>query len=232
MKRLAALMLALLASSAFALDPIWNMHYTFGPDSRHATKFGAGAGIRSDFSNNILVPVNLIGSVSKDFEIGGKLDVFSYDEMDHTQLTFDVGGRYYLNPTNFLEVDGYFGLNRNNASAVVATYGFEKFIAKSFSSFYELRAGFLNGVTGEDGYAKFSTCMIPTLYFGKSFRTMIEIVMSESIGNIQDDFMIDVIPKFELSFGSIRIRLDIDIGIMQEKNNDQKTVALYIMTAL
>lgn len=232
MKRLVALLLALLASSAFALDPIWNMHYTFGPDSKHTTKFNLGAGVKSYFNNNILIPVNFIGSVSKDFEIGGKLDVYTYDEMKHSQLTFDVGGKYYLNSTSFLEVDGYFGLNRNNASAVVATYGFEKFIAKNFSSFYELRAGFLDGVTGEDGYVKFSSSMIPTLYFGKPFRTMIEIIMSESAGNLQDDFMIDIIPKFELSLGSIRLRLDFDLGIMQEKNNDQKTIALYAMMAL
>ncbi len=232
MKRLAALLLALLVSSAFALDPIWNMHYTIGQDPHEAPKFGVGAGILSDYGDKILVPVNIIGSVSKDFDLGAKLDINTYDNMDHSQISVDVGGRYRFSPGKFIELDGYFGLNRNNGSAVIVTYAFEQYIAKCFSNFYELRAGFLDGVTGEDGYVKFSTGMTPTLHFGKAFRTFLEIVMSESAGNLQDDFMIDIIPKFELSFGSVRVRLDFDIGIMQEKNNDQKTIALYVMTAL
>ena len=232
MKRLAALLFAILAVKAFALDPIWRMHYTFGPDSKPAPKYGVGAGVSSDFSDNYLVPVSILGSVSNEFDIGVKLDAFTYDEMDHTQISVDAGGRYRLSSGQFIELDGYFGLNRNNGSAIVITYASEQFIAKSFSNFYEIRAGFLDGVTGEDGYVKFATGMTPTLYFSKMFRTMIEVTMSESIGNLRDDFMIDILPKFELEFSRFRVRLDFDIGIMQEKNNDQKTIALYVMTAL
>ena len=49
---------------------------------------------------------------------------------------------------------------------------------------------------------------------------------------MSDDFMIDIIPKLEVALGAARVRLDFDIGVMQEKNNDQKTIALYVMTAL
>jgi hypothetical protein len=56
--------------------------------------------------------------------------------------------------------------------------------------------------------------------------------MSGSIGNLTDDFMIDIIPKLELSLGPARVRLDFDIGIMQKKNNDVQTIALYVISAL
>lgn len=232
MRKVFIALLAILAINTFALDHIWDMRYTFGLDSKHAPKFAAGIGLKSDFNDNVLFPINILGAVSKDFDIGAKFDILTYDKMDHTQMTFDIGGRYYLTKSNFFEADGYFGLNRNNASAVVITYAFEKYIAKCFSNFYEIRAGFLDGVTGEDGYVKFSTATMPTLHFGKSFRTMIEINMSGSAGYLKDDFMIDIIPKFELSLGSARIRLDYDIGVMQEKNNDTRSIALYVMTAL
>jgi hypothetical protein len=232
MKRFAALLIAAFAINAFALDHIWDMHYTFGPDSRPAPKFGAGVGLRSEFGSNVLFPVNMLGSVSKDFDIGAKMDIFTYDRMEHSMMSIDIGGRYRLNPGKFIEIDGYFGLNRNNGSAIVATYAFEQYVAKSFSSFYELRAGFLDGVTGQDGYVKIATSMIPTLHFGKAFRIMTEISMSGSAGNLQDDFMIDIIPKLELSLGATRVRLDFDIGVMQEDNNDQKSIGLYVMTAL
>ena len=74
--------------------------------------------------------------------------------------------------------------------------------------------------------------MTPTLYFGKTFRIMTEIIASGSIGYLKDDFMVDIIPKLELALGSARVRLDFDIGVMQDNNNDQKTIGLYVMTAL
>lgn len=231
MKRL-SLLLLLLAINVFALDPMWDMRYTFGPDSRPSPKLGFGIGARSDFGDDMLFPINIVSSITRDFDIGAKLDLNSYDEMDHIRASADLGGRYRFNPTMYIELDGYFGLNRNNASAVVFTYGHEQFIAKCFSNLYELRAGFLDGATGEDGYAKFAAGMTPTLYFGKVFQLRIEIITSASAGHLTDDFMIDIIPKMELDVGPARIRLDFDIGTMQEKNNDQKTVALYLMTAL
>jgi len=36
----------------------------------------------------------------------------------------------------------------------------------------------------------------------------------------------------EAAFGATRVRVEFDIGIMQEDNNDQKSIALYVITAL
>jgi hypothetical protein len=44
--------------------------------------------------------------------------------------------------------------------------------------------------------------------------------------------MVDIIPKMELTFGGTHISIDFDVGVMQEKNNDVKTIGLYVMTAL
>jgi hypothetical protein len=61
---------------------------------------------------------------------------------------------------------------------------------------------------------------------------MIEITSSGSVGYIKDDFMVDIIPKMEIALGATRVCLEVDIGVMQEDNNDQKSIALYVMTAL
>jgi hypothetical protein len=217
--------------NAFALDRIWNMRYTFGPDARPAPKFGAGVGLRSDFGDNVLFPINILGSLSKDWELGAKVDMYTYNKLDNMEASVDFGGRYRMGAGRFVELDGYFGLNRNNGSALVLTYGKDVYLAKSFSNSYEARAGFLEGVTGEDGYVKFALGTIPTLHFGNSFLCMIEITSSGSAGHLKDDFMVDIIPKLELAFGATRVRLEFDIGIMQDDNNDQKSIALYVMTA-
>ena len=58
MKRIISLLFALLVSNTFAIDKIWDMRYTFGPDSRVSPKFGFGVGLRSEFNSNILFPIN------------------------------------------------------------------------------------------------------------------------------------------------------------------------------
>ncbi|MCF0215544.1 MAG: hypothetical protein HUK21_03615 [Fibrobacteraceae bacterium] len=219
-------------AQAFAVDPIWNMRYTFGPDSKMASNFNFGLGAQSQYNSNVLIPVNLIGAISKNFEIGAKVDIQTYDQMDHAMLFADFGGRYKFKTGTFMELDGYFGLNRNNGSAFVATLGTEQYVSKNFANYFEARAGFLDGVTGDDGYVKMSVGMTPTLIFGKFLRCMIEINSSASAGHLSDDFMMDIIPKFEIAVGGTRIRMDFDIGVLQESNNDQRSIGLYVMTSL
>ena len=225
-------LVCLCAQEVFALDRIWNMRYTFGPDARPSPKIATGVGLRSDFGSNVLFPVNIMGSLSRDWDLGVKVDMYTYNKLDNVEASVDFGGRYRLGSGSFVELDGYFGLNRNNGSALVLTYGKEHYIAKNFSNAYEARAGFLDGVTGEDGYVKFSLGTMPTLHFGRSFLCMIEITSSGSAGHLKDDFMVDIIPKMEMAFGATRVRVEFDIGVMQDDNNDQKSIALYVMTAL
>lgn len=230
-KRLLALF-AILTINVYALDPIWDMRYTFGPDGRSSPKIGLGLGLRTDYNTNVLFPVNLTSSLTKNFDIGTKVDVQTYDRLNHTQASLDIGGRFRFNQSAFVEADAYFGLNRNNGSAVVLTLASDQHISQNFLTYYELRAGFLDGVTGEDGYVKIQAGLTPTLIFGRFFRCMVEVVTSGSAGNLKDDFMVDILPKLEFTFGGTRVRLDFDIGILQETNNDRKGIALYVITAL
>jgi hypothetical protein len=232
MNRFVALLLATMCVNAFAVDRIWDIRYTFGPDTRPSPRWAVGIGAMNNYGSDILFPVNVTTALSKEWNAGGKINVKSIDKFDQVIVSLDIGGRYLINENNFIELDGNFGLNRNNSTAVVLTYGNEQFISKNFANFYEIRAGALQGVTGEGGYVKFAAGMTPTLYFTSYFRTFIEINMSGSIGNLTDDFMVDIIPKLELSLSTFRIRLDFDIGVMQEKNNDVQTIALYVMKAL
>lgn len=225
-------LVCLCVQNVFALDRIWNMRFTYGPDARPLPKFAMGIGMRSDFGSNVLFPVNIMGALNKDWELGAKVDMYTYDKLDKMEASVDLGGRYRLGKASFVELDGYFGLNRNNGGAFVITYSKERYIAKNFSNTYEVRAGFLDGVTGKDGYVKFAAGTIPTLHFGKMVRCMIEITSSGSAGHLKDDFMVDIIPKMEIVFGATRVRGEFDVGVMQEKNNDTKSVSLYVMTSL
>lgn len=225
-------LIGLCIQNTFALDRIWNMRYTFGPETRPSPKFAAGVGMRSDFGDNVLFPINIMGAINKEWELGAKVDMYTYNKMDNMEASIDIGGRYRMGAGRFLELNGYFGLNRNNGSAVVFTYGKDVYIASNFSNFYEARAGFMEGVTGEDGYVKFSLGTSPTLHFGRSVLCIIEITSSGSAGHLKDDFMVDIIPKLEAAFGGTRVRVEFDIGIMQEDNNNQKSITLYVITAL
>lgn len=235
MKRILCLLFAILATNAFALDHMWDMRYTFGPESRPSPKIGIGTGIRTPFNSNVLFPLNFTTRLNKQFDVGAKLDINTYDRLNETKTALDLGVRYRYKPSSFIALDGYLDLSEVGQSAIVFTIGTQLFIAKCFANYYELRAGFLDGATeyhGKNGYVKFSGAMIPTLVFGKMFRIFLEINSSASVGNLREDFMVDIIPKIELTFGGTHVRIDFDVGVMQEKNNDVKTIALYVMTAL
>jgi hypothetical protein len=232
MKRILCLLIAILATSSFALDHFWDMRYNFGPESRPSPKIGIGLGIRSPFNSDVLFPINFTTRLNKNFDVGAKLDINTYNKLEETRTALDLGVRYRYKPSSYIAFDGYLDLSETSQSALAFTIGTQQFIAKCFANYYELRAGFLDGATGKDGYAKFSASMIPTIVFGQVLRMFLEVTSSASIGNLKDDFMVDIIPKMELTFGGTHVRIDFDVGVMQEKNNDRKTIALYVMTAL
>ena len=208
------------------------MRYNFGPESRPSPKIGVGVGIRSPFNSDVLFPINFTTRLNKEFDVGAKLDINTYGQLEEINTALDIGVRYRYKPSSFIAFDGYLDLSETSQSALAFTIGTQQFIAKCFANYYELRAGFLDGATGKDGYVKFSASMIPTIVFGQVLRMFLEVTSSASVGNLKDDFMVDIIPKIELTFGGTHVRIDFDVGVMQEKNNDRKTIALYVMTAL
>ena len=232
MKHILCLLFVFLATNAFALDHMWDMRYTFGPESRPSPKIGLGIGIRSPFNSNVLFPINFTRQLNKKFDVGTKLDINTYGQLEEINTALDIGVRYRYKPSSFIAFDGYLDLSETSQSALAFTIGTQQFIAKCFANYYELRAGFLDGATGKDGYVKFSASMIPTIVFGQVLRMFLEVTSSASVGNLKEDFMVDIIPKIELTFGGTHVRIDFDVGVMQEKNNDRKTIALYVMTAL
>ena len=77
MKHVHFIILALICicfQNVFALDRMWNMRFTFGPEARPVPKFGAGVGMRSDFGSNVLFPINIMGSLNKEWELGAKVE--------------------------------------------------------------------------------------------------------------------------------------------------------------
>ena len=232
MKHILCLILVFLVTNSFALDRFWDMRYNFGPESRPSPKMGFGIGIRSPFNSDVLFPINFTTRLNKQFDVGAKLDVNTYNKLDDINTALDLGVRYRFKPSSFIAFDGYLDMSNTSQSGLAFTLGTQQFIAKCFANYYELRAGFLDGATGKDGYAKFAGSMIPTLVFGQILRIFLEVNSSFSVGNLRDDFRVDIIPKIELTFGGTHVRIDFDVGVMQEKNNDVKTIALYIMTSL
>ena len=236
MKHILCLLFAILVTNAFAVDRFWDMRYNFGPESRPSPKMGIGLGIRSPFNSDVLFPINFTTQLNKKFDVGAKLDINTYGQLEEIKTALDLGVRYRYRPSSYIAFDGYLDLSETSQSALAFTIGTQQFIARCFANYYELRAGFLEGAAGkkgdQSGYVKFSGSMIPTIVFGQVLRMFLEVTSSASIGNLKDDFMVDIIPKMELTFGGTHVRIDFDVGVMQEKNNDRKTIALYVMTAL
>ena len=226
------LAIAFLSIYASALDRMWDARYTFGPEIRSYSKMGFGVGLRTGFNSDVMMPLNFQARLGKDIGFGGKLFFVSNDKLEHVEGNIDLGAKFNIKSNSYVGIDGCFALNRNYGGGFVLTYSKLTQVASRFSNIYEVRAGFLDGITGPDGYAKLQVGVMPTLQLGDQFTAMVEMNASGSIGHIKDDFMVDLLPKLDLSFSNVRLRLEVDIGILLKKNNDQKKLALYVLTAI
>ena len=148
MKHILCLLFAILVTNAFAVDHFWDMRYNFGPESRPSPKIGGGIGIRSPFNSNVLFPINFTTRLNKEFDVGAKLDINTYNKLDEIHTALDLGVRYRYRPSSFIAFDGYLNLSETSQSALAFTIGTQQFIAKCFANYYELRAGFLEGGQG------------------------------------------------------------------------------------
>lgn len=225
------LALAFLSFYAHALDRIWDARFTLGPEIRTYNKMGVGVGLRSSFNSDATLPINLQARLNNEIEIGGKLIFEALNEFEHVIGNIDLGAKYNLTYNSYIAFDTYLAINRNYGGGLIFSYSKQTHVARQFSNIYELRVGFLDGITGPDGYMKIQVGFMPTLHIGKSIFAMVEMNSSGSVGNLNDDFMIDLMPKLECKISNVRIRLEFDIGILLEKNNDQKQIALYTLTA-
>ncbi len=225
-------LIAFLSLYSHALDRMWDARFTLGPEIRTYDKMGFGIGLRTGFHSDVNFPVNFQARLNNEIEIGGKLFLESPNSLEHIIGNFDLGAKYNLSYNSYIGIDTYFALNRNYGGGLIFTYSQQTHVARRFSNLYEIRVGFLDGITGSDGYMKLQVGFMPTLHIGKTFFAMVEMNSSGSIGNIQDDFMIDLMPKLELRIANVRLRLEVDIGILLEKNNSQKQIALYTLIAL
>ena len=148
MKHILCLLFAILVTNAFAVDHFWDMRYNFGPESRPSPKIGVGVGIRSPFNSDVLFPINFTTRLNKEFDVGAKLDINTYGQLEEINTALDIGVRYRYKPSSFIAFDGYLDLSETSQSALAFTIGTQQFIAKCFANYYELRAGFLDGATG------------------------------------------------------------------------------------
>ena len=216
----------ILTFNVFALDRIWDTRYTNGPEIRGQSKMVLGAGLRTGKDTDFFVPVHFQGSVNEDAEFGAKLFYYS----DNTHL--NIGAKAYLSPNSYIGLDVPFMIDKNFKGGLIVTYSKENHIAKIFSNLYELRAGFFEGVTGPDAYVKFETGFMPTLNFGGVFLAMAEPTSSFTAGHFQEDFMVDILPKLEVNISGTRLRLEFDFGILQESNNNQRSIGFYALIPL
>ena len=112
MNRFIALLLAILCVNAFAVDHMWDIRYTFGPDTRPSPKWAIGIGAMNNYGSDLLFPVNFTTALSKEWNIGAKVNVKSIDMFEHVIVSLDIGGRYLINENNFKLIDTVLGLKK------------------------------------------------------------------------------------------------------------------------
>jgi len=191
-------------------------------------RISVGGGFYTNYQEDGFVPINAQLALNDYWEIGGKLLFDTEDNLESVQTYLDLGAKYRVLEYSTLEADILVGLDNNRGGGLVFSYAHFQPLSKIFSNLFEARIGFLDRVAGEGGYAKIALGVTPQFYFGKSVHAMIGVESSGSLGNLSDDFMMDIVPRLEVGIlPYFHIMGELAIGILQEKNNNNVRTGIY-----
>ena len=233
MKRLSFILLAFLFGQAFALDPIYDMRYTTGPEILVPNEFTASGGFYTQFEEDLTLPLSLKIGINELWEMGAKLSLGTYDKLESVQGFLDLGAKFRFTSYSALQADLQLGLNNDNGGALVLSYTRAHRYTKNVSILFENRAGFFEAVTGPDGWIKLVGGVHPQFSLNEAVRFRIGAVTSGSLGQLNEDFMLDLVPQ--ASFGlraGLTLQIEAAIGILQSENNDNARFGMNLVAAL
>lgn len=222
------LLLVLGAVSSFALDRIWDARYTFGPEFLTRDRFSAGGGFYTNYEEDGYLPLNIQVAINDFWEIGGKLLFETEDDLESVQTYVDVGAKYRVFEYSTVGADFLIGVGNHRGAGLVFSYATLQPLSRIFSTLYEARIGFLDRVVSNGGLATIAFGATPEFKFTEALLAMIGIEASGSLGNIMDDFMVDIVPRVQIGvLPYFHVAAEISIGILQEKNNDRIRTGIY-----
>ncbi len=220
--------LLLLSGSALALDNIWDARYTFGPEFLSRDRISVGGGFYTNYQEDGYLPVNAQLAINDYLEIGGKLLFDTEDDLETVQTYVDFGAKYRIFEYSTIEADFLVGIGNHRGSALVFSYAKLHPLSRIFSTLYEARIGFLDRIVSDGGLATLAFGATPQFKFTDALLAMIGIETSGSLGNITDDFMVDIVPRVQVGIlPYFHISAELAIGILQEKNNDRIRTGIY-----
>ncbi len=212
-----------LTAPILAYDRLQDVRYNLLPQWKSDTKMQVGVGMRTSFDSDPCIPIGFSAVLGKYLELGTKILI------DDWKGHFDVGGKVYFKNGAYIALDGWFGINHDNGGAFAASYGNRRNIAKNFYTDYEVRAAVGDAVVYPDGLFKIAASAIPTLRFGEPVIVSIEVNTSGSVAEINNDFLVDLIPRLEIKLGNVSVRSEYNIAILQEDINNTNLAALYVI---
>ncbi len=217
-----------LSSGAFALDRIWDTRYTFGPEFMTRDRISVGAGFYTNYEEDGYLPINAQLAINDYWEIGGKILFDTEDNLESVQTYVDLGGKFRIFEYSTIEADILFGIGNDRGAGLVFSYAKLQPLSRIFSTLYEVRLGFLDRIVSDGGISEFALGATPQFKFTKAVLAMVGIETSGSLGNIKDDFMVDLIPRVQLGIlPNFQVQGELSIGIIQEKNNDRIRLGCY-----
>ena len=218
----------LFAVSASALDRIWDTRYTFGPEFMTQDRISLGAGFYTNYQEDGYLPLNAQLAINDYIEIGGKLLFDTEDDFESVQTYLDVGAKYRIFEYSTIEMDFLIGIGNSRGPGLAFSYAKLQPLSRIFSTLYEVRLGFFDRIVSDDGIAEFAFGATPQFKFTEAVLAMMGIETSGSLGNMKDDFMVDIVPRIQLGIlPNMHIMLEMAIGILHEKNNDRIRLGAY-----
>ncbi|MCL2260293.1 MAG: hypothetical protein FWC15_02940 [Fibromonadales bacterium] len=235
------IILQILVQTTYALDPLYEYRYTLGPEILVPDALHVGAGFYTHYNQDGKAILNFQIGLTDEFEAGlkwlaGTNDswIIAKDKPDqkyrkHSGHIIDVGAKVALKPHLTLQADVPIALNEDWDWGGVLSLTQWTGYAKNLSFLYEFRLGF-GGAAGEESYVKPAVSFFPNFQIGQSFRVSVGTITSFSFENIQNDFMLDILPKVEAGLKWFRLTGEVSIGILSWEAKRYNRYAVFIVS--
>jgi hypothetical protein len=247
MKILKISLILIMVQAVYALDPMYYYRYTLGPEILIPDAFHIGVGGWSNVEEDLALAMNIQLGLTNEFEIGAKLIMGTdqrwiikkespHDKNDqttrwyrnHSSFLIDAGAKYAISKHLALQADVPVALNEDRDWGGVLSLSLWDGLTKNVSFLYEGRLGFRGAAGEKDSYVKPAVAWFPYFQIGESFRLSFGTVASSSVGNYEDDLMVDILPRLELGFSLFRLMGEVSIGIISNTEK-YKRFAMFVV---
>ncbi len=221
MKLHTILLILLAASSTFSYNALHDAQYQLYPEKFKSNQSKIYAGAITPFNGDLMIPVGVKLGISNVVEAGVRLNLRGHDDyFSRLRLQLDLGFGVQVRKNDHAQADILIGLGDDKSNGAALTYNMKRWVTKTFTTLYQIKLGFFDGLTGGD-LCHTELGLYPNLKISNQIDLRASFNWSSALSdNLVKKSAFDFAPGFRFNFKR-HTTIDFDVGFGIAGNNKE-----------